>query len=128
MARRDHDTGPNGITVDDLIDELFPVVDNLLQRIEGDEFTTNDFVELLLATPEGAAAYEQALFHWGESERHSKLVIHGQAIPGALRRSTHVEWTGYAHGENDEFGVPAWWRLTDGQSSAWSVDGEQAEK
>lgn len=112
MTHHDHDTGPNGITVDDLIDELFPIVDSLLQRIEGDEFTTNDFVELLLSTPEGATAYHQALVHWGESERHSKLVIHGQAIPGALRRSRYVDWTGFAHGASDEFGVPAWWRLT----------------
>jgi hypothetical protein len=40
------------------------------------------------------------------------MVVHGQAIPGAMRRSKRVEWTGYAYGENDEFGVPAWWRLT----------------
>ncbi|HEU0164068.1 MAG TPA: hypothetical protein VFQ54_03430 [Thermomicrobiales bacterium] len=110
--RRDHDTGPNGITVDDLIDGLFPIVDNLLSRVEGDEFTTNDFIDLMLAVPEGVAAYEQAIVHWGEGERHSKMVVHGQAIPGAMRRSKRVEWTGYAHGENDEFGVPAWWRLT----------------
>jgi len=111
VARRDHDTGPNGITVDDLIDELYPVVNDLLQRIDGDEFTTNDFVELLLSTSVGVAAYQQAIVHWGESERHSKLVIHGQAIPGAMRRSRHVEWTGYAHGADDAFGVPAWWRI-----------------
>lgn len=117
MVRRDHDTGPNGITVDDLIDELYPVVDDLLQRIDGDEFTTNDFVSLLLSTPEGLLAYEQALVHWGENERHSKLVIHGQAIPGAMRRSSHAEWTGYAHGADDAFGVPAWWRIVSGEKA-----------
>jgi hypothetical protein len=39
------------------------------------------------------------------------MVIHGQVIPGAMRKSRKVEWAGYAHGEADEFSVPAWWRL-----------------
>jgi hypothetical protein len=109
--RPDHDTGPNGITVDELIDGLFPFVDGLLERLDGEEFTTNDFIDLMLSLPDGVAIYEQALMHWGESERHSKMVVHGQAIPGAMRRSSHVDWTGYAHGEDDQYGVPAWWRL-----------------
>lgn len=109
--RRDHDTGPNGVTVDDLIEEMAPFVDELLQRIDGDEFTTNDFVDILLSLPEGVALYERTLLRWGEQERHAKMVVHGQVIPGAMRRSPHVEWTGYAYGENDEYGIPAWWRL-----------------
>jgi hypothetical protein len=110
--RRDHDTGPNGVTVDDLIDHMAPFIDDLLQRIDGEEFTTNDFVDIMLSTPDGVALYERALITWGENDRQSKMVIHGQVIPGAMRRSSHVEWTGYAYGENDEFGIPAWWRLT----------------
>lgn len=110
--RRDHDTGPNGVTVDDLIEQMAPFIDDLLQRIDGEEFTTNDFVDILLSIPEGVSLYERALMTWGENDRQSKMVIHGQVIPGAMRKSSHVEWTGYAYGENDEFGIPAWWRLT----------------
>jgi hypothetical protein len=39
------------------------------------------------------------------------MVLHGQIVPGALRRSDLVEWNGFAHGEADEFSVPAWWRM-----------------
>ena len=112
MAHRDHDTGPNGVTVDQLVDRIFPVIDDLLGRLEGDEFTTTGFIEVLVSTPGGAEAYAQALAAWGEPERQGKMVIHGQVIPGALRRSRKVEWAGFAHGEADAYAVPAWWRLT----------------
>ena len=39
------------------------------------------------------------------------MVIHGQVIPAALRRSHRVIWVGFAHGVTDEYAVPAWWRL-----------------
>ena len=39
------------------------------------------------------------------------MVIHGQVIPGILRRTNLVEWAGYAHGESDPYAVPAWWTL-----------------
>ena len=48
---------------------------------------------------------------WGESEHYAKMVVHGQVIPAILRRSERLEWTGFAHGEDDPYGVPAWWRL-----------------
>jgi hypothetical protein len=112
MSVRDHDTGPNGVTVDDLIEKLFPVVEDLLRRIEGDEFTTNDFIDVMLSVPEAADAYHAAIRMWGENQRQSKMVIHGQIVPGALRKSSLVEWSGFAHGEADEFSVPAWWRMT----------------
>ncbi len=111
MAPRNHDTGPTGVTVDQLIDRVFPVVDELLSQIDGDEFTTADFIDLMQTVPGAAEAYSAAIVAWGEQERPSKMVIHGQIIPGALRRSTKVEWIGFAHGEVDEFAVPAWWRL-----------------
>lgn len=111
MPQRDHDTGPTGVTVDQLIARIFPVVDELLGKLEGDEFTTADFIELLLSVDEGREAYEEATKLWGEQERPTKLVIHGQIVPGALRKSRHVEWAGYAHGEDDTYAVPAWWRL-----------------
>ncbi len=112
MPRRDHDTGPTGVTVDQLIDRIFPVVDKVLANLDGDEFTTTEFVDLMLTVPEGAAAYREAIRLWGEEERPTKMVIHGQVIPGAMRKSRYVEWAGYAHGEADEYAVPAWWRLT----------------
>jgi hypothetical protein len=111
MAPRDHDTGPNGVTIDDLVDVMFPIVDDLLAQIDGDEFTTNEFIDLMLSVPGPSEAYHQAIVAWGEQERPSKMVIHGQVVPGALRRSKRVEWVGFAHGEADEFSVPAWWRL-----------------
>lgn len=111
MPRRDHDTGPSGVTVDQLTDDLFPVIDDLLSRLEGDEFTTTEFIALMLSVAAAATAYHDALRRWGEQERPSKMVLHGQVIPAALRRSAKVEWLGFAHGEADEYAVPAWWRL-----------------
>lgn len=111
MARRDHDTGPNGVTVDQLVDYVFPIVDDLLGMLDGDEFTTTDFINLMQSVPGPAEAYSEAMVRWGEKPRESKMVIHGQVIPGALRRSDKVEWTGFAHDEVDEFAVPAWWKL-----------------
>jgi hypothetical protein len=111
MTVRDHDTGPTGVTVDQLVDRIFPVIDDLLGRLEGEEFTTIEFIELLVSTPGGAEAYDQVSVAWGEPERQTKMVIHGQVIPGAMRKSRKVEWASYAHGEADEFSVPAWWRL-----------------
>lgn len=111
MTPRNHDTGPNGVTVDQLIDRIFPVIDDLLGQLDGDEFTTSDFIDLMQSVPDTAEAYNQALVAWGEAERPGMMVIHGQIIPGALRRSTKVEWIGFAHGEVDEYAVPAWWRL-----------------
>lgn len=114
MGVQAHDTGPNGVTVDDLIEKMLPFVQELLRRIDGDEFTTNDFIDLMLDVPETAAAYDAAGRAWGEQRRQTKMVLHGQVVPGALRKSGLVEWSGYAYGEEDEFCVPAWWRLTTG--------------
>ena len=111
MAPRNHDTGPSGVTVDQLVDRIFPVIEDLLGQIAGEEFTTTDFIDLMQSVPGPAEAYRQAVVAWGEQERHSKMVIHGQVIPAALRRSKRVEWVGFAHGEADDFAVPAWWKL-----------------
>ena len=97
--------------VDALIDLVAPAVDDILRRLEGDEFTTVEFIELMLTDPPAAATYEEAIRRWGEQEHYAKLVIHGQVIPGALRRSALVEWIGFAHGEQDSYAVPARWRL-----------------
>jgi hypothetical protein len=97
--------------VDQLIDFLAPTVHDILERIDGEEFTTVQFIELLQTDPEANAAYREALVRWGEDDNYSKMVVHGQVIPGILRRSPLVEWAGYAHGENDPYAVPAWWSI-----------------
>jgi hypothetical protein len=98
-------------SVDELIEFLTPVVDSILSRIDVDEFTTPDFIEAMLTEPVAESAYKHALAMWGEDEHSSKLVVHGQVIPGVLRNSPRVEWAGFAYGEPDEYAVPAWWRL-----------------
>lgn len=95
--------------VDQLIDMMAPSVHSVLERIDADEFTTVQFIEVLLTDPDAEAAYREALVRWGEDETYSKMVVHGQVIPGILRRSPLVAWAGYAHGERDEYAVPAWW-------------------
>ena len=98
--------------VDELMDFMAPAIDSVLVQLEAGEFTTPEFIELLRSLPEGAAAYDEALRRWGErDERMSKMVIHGQVIPGILRRSPIVEWAGFAHGELDPYAVAAWWRI-----------------
>ena len=97
--------------VDALIEFLFPPLLDVLHRLDGAEFTTTEFVEVLLSDPTAAAAYHEALRRWGEGERYAKMVVHGQVIPAVLRRSGLVAWIGFAHGEEDPYGVPALWRL-----------------
>src|ERR687889_1570231 len=94
-----------------ITDFLAPTIDDILRRIEGDEFTTTEFIALLQSDPEANAAYLEALRRWGEGDRASKMVVHGQVIPGVLRRSNLVEWLGFAHGEDDPYAVPGRWRL-----------------
>jgi len=100
--------------VDELMDFLAPFIQELLTQLEPGEFTTPMFIEFMRSIPEGDALYEEAIQRWGERDEHmSRMVIHGQVIPGILRRSANVEWAGYAHGEPDPYGVPAWWRITE---------------
>jgi hypothetical protein len=98
--------------VDAIIEFLTPTIDNVLRRLEGDEFTTPEFIELLQTDPEAKAAFEEALRRWGEGDRYARMVVHGQVIPGILRRSERVEWLGFAYGVEDPYAVPARWRLT----------------
>jgi hypothetical protein len=113
--------------VDAIIAFLGPTIDDILSRIEGDEFTTVEFIELVQSDPDANAAYEEALRRWGEGERYAKMVVHGQVIPGILRRSALVEWLGFAHGVDDPYAVPARWRLTrrhSGRSGPSTESGE----
>ncbi len=97
--------------VDALIDFMTPVVSGILERLDGDEFTTVEFIEVLRSDPDAAAAYDEALRLWGEGERYAKMVIHGQVIPVAMRRTGLVDWIGFAYGENDEYAAPSRWQL-----------------
>jgi hypothetical protein len=103
--------------VDAIMAFLAPTLDDILSRIEGDEFTTIEFIALVQSDPDANAAYQEALRRWGEGERSAKMVIHGQVVPGILRRSNLVEWIGFAHGEDDPYAVPGRWRLVGGQAS-----------
>lgn len=98
--------------VDALIDFIAPAIEDLLGRVEGEEFTTSEFIAVMQEDPAGSAAYEETLRRWGEGERYARMVVHGQVIPAAMRRSGLVEWVGFAHGEEDQYAVPALWRLT----------------
>ena len=100
--------------VDALIDYIGPAIADLLSRLEGEEFTTGQFIEVMLSDPPTAAAYQESLRLWGEGERYARMVVHGQVIPAAMRRSGRVEWVGFAHGEEDPYAVPAVWRLLPG--------------
>lgn len=104
--------GKDGVTVEVIADDLQALVNGLLRRIDGDEFTTTQFIDILRSVPEGQLAYDAAWRRWGEQEHASKMVIHGQVIPLVLRRSSLVTWEGYAYGEEDDYAVPAWWKLT----------------
>jgi hypothetical protein len=97
--------------VDAITDFLAPTVEDILRRIDGDEFTTTEFIALLQSDPEANAAYLEALRRWGEGDRAAKMVVHGQVIPGILRRSHLVEWLGFAYGEDDSYAVPGRWGL-----------------
>lgn len=97
--------------VDSIMEFLTPVIEDLLGRLEGDEFTTVDFIDVMRSDMAGEAAYQEAVRRWGESDHYAKMVLHGQAIPGVLRRSPRVEWIGFAHGVPDAYAVPANWRL-----------------
>lgn len=111
MAQQGHGDIIRPDLVDALMDFLAPHVDDILARIDADEFTTPQFIEVLRSDPVADAAYQEALARWGEGEEYAKMVVHGQVIPGLLRRSPLVEWAGYAHGERDPYAVPAWWTL-----------------
>ncbi len=90
---------------------LEPHIKDIITRINVDEFTTAEFIQALQMDPAAGDAFKRALDHWHESDdRLSRLVLHGQVIPQLLRKSGLVEWAGYAHGEEDPYGVPAWWK------------------
>lgn len=106
---------PSADPIAELIRMLDEPVTGILQRLEGDTFTTPQFIDVMLTDPTAAEAYREALRRWGETERTAKMVVHGQVIPAILRQSGLVEWIGFAHEEDDPYAVPAWWRLVASQ-------------
>ncbi len=97
--------------VDEISAFLRPTVESIVNRLDGDEFTTVEFIAVMNSDADAAQAYREALRLWGESDRYARMVIHGQVIPGILRRIPRVEWVGFSHGEDDPYAVPAIWRL-----------------
>jgi hypothetical protein len=111
MTDRGHGDLVRPDLVDELMDFLSPAVFDILERIDADEFTTVQFIDLLRSDPAASSAYDEAIRRWGEGEHYARMVIHGQVVPGILRRSQLVEWAGYAHSEHDPYAVPAWWKV-----------------
>lgn len=102
---------PTETRMQEITQTLKPYIAPIIERINVDEFTTVEFIEAMQMDPETNDAYQHALSRWIEPGAHrAKMVIHGQVIPILLRESGMVEWAGFAHEEQDEFAVPAWWR------------------
>lgn len=97
--------------VEEIVQFLRPAVLAIVDRIEAEEFTTAQFIDVLQSDPGSKAAYDEALTRWGEDLHYSKMVVHGQVIPTILRQSPRLSWAGFAHGEPDPYAVPAWWRV-----------------
>ena len=117
-----HDPGEPALDRPDRVDAIIaflePTIEEILGRLEGEEFTTTEFIEVLQSDPEANAAYQEALRRWGEGDRYAKMVVHGQVIPGILRRSAQVEWLGFAHGIDDPFAVPVRWGMVEDVSGS----------
>jgi hypothetical protein len=86
-----------------------------IARIAEPRFSTKRLIAEIRASADGEAAYQEALTTLGPdpgSERMGMMVLHGQVIPGLLRRSGLVRFGGFIHGnpaEDDGFGVPGLW-------------------
>ena len=90
---------------------LKPHVASVVRRVNVDEFTTVEFVDVCQQDDACREAYLDAVHLWPESDEIlAKMVIHGQIIPELLRATGLVEWAGYAYGEEDAYAIPAWWR------------------
>lgn len=110
--------------VDAIVAFLEPTIEDILSRLDGDEFTTTEFIDVLQSDPEANEAYLEALRRWGEGDRYAKMVVHGQVIPGILRRSARVAWLGFAHGVSDPYAVPARWGIVSDRSR--NAQGDEA--
>jgi hypothetical protein len=97
-------------------DALAPGVEEAIARMPASLFSTKAVIEQLRAVEAGAAAYEKALqvlAEEGANDHTARLVVHGQVIPGLLRRSSKVRFGGFIHGDpsqDDGYAVPSWWQ------------------
>ena len=101
---------------DEAYEILGPAVDAAIQRASVARFSTRGLIEFMRAIPEGETAYDAAMaaiIDEAGSDHMARMIIHGQVVPGLLRRSPRVRFAGFIHGnaaEDDGFGVPSWWR------------------
>lgn len=108
---------PTETRMQEITELLRPYIPPIIERINVEEFTTVEFIEAMQMDPETNDVYQNAISRWIEpGEFRAKTVIHGQVIPLLLRQTGLVEWAGFAHGEEDPYAVPAWWRKLDSES------------
>lgn len=87
-----------------------------IERLALQQFSTKRLIAELRSDPAGESAYQEALAMCSagdEPDRMAYLVVHGQAIPEALRGSELVRFAGFIHGDPDQddgYSVPSWWR------------------
>lgn len=95
-------------------DLLEPHVRAAIERMTAPRFSTRRIIQELRSTPDGHAAYVEALERCGGAEDHmARMIVHGQTIPELLRHSGLLRFAGFIHGmpeEDDGFSVPSWWR------------------
>lgn len=114
MSRRGSSPAGGEEAIQAAVNVLAPYIDPIITRINVEEFTTTEFIQALQLDPETKHAFDMMVAAWPEQDPHmTMLVIHGQVIPQLLRTSELVEWAGFAYGEEDPYGVPAWWRKLD---------------
>ncbi|HEX7102512.1 MAG TPA: hypothetical protein VF201_07700 [Nitrolancea sp.] len=82
----------------------------IIERINVDEFTTVEFIEVLQQDDAARHAFELALTRWPRNDDLARMIVHGQIIPELLRESGLVEWAGFAYDQEDLYAIPAWWR------------------
>ncbi len=89
---------------------LRPHIEDIIRRINVDEFTTLEFIDAMQLDPASRQAFQQALAIIPETdEGRGRMILHGQIVPDLMRSTGLVQWSGYAYGHEDPYGVPAWW-------------------
>lgn len=95
---------------------LEPIVRAAVGRMESQRFSTKWLIDELRSTRDGEAAYRTALEiveQSGATDHMAHLVVHGQVVPGLLRRCGLVRFAGFIHGDpeqDDGYAVPSWWQ------------------
>lgn len=95
--------------------ELEPVVPDAVARMRNARFSTKSLIDEARSTPAGEEAYQRALamiVDDGATEHMARMIVHGQVVPGLLRRCGLVRFAGFIHGDpnqEDGFSVPSWW-------------------